>query len=171
MRINLLLITLVLFSAGLAHAVATPLPKNMKVVGEAELKVLWLSIYRARLASPQGSFVSASMPLLLTLEYQRDVSKQSLLDETRRQWQKAGIAPDDQALWLRSLATLWLDVEDQDSLGFYQDADGYGHFYHNQNYLGSIRDNRFCQAFLGIWLSDNSDFPGFTRQLTGRISE
>lgn len=171
MRINLLLITLLLFVAGLHPAVAKPLPQNLKLIGEAELKVLWFRVYNARLESPEGTFVSESMPLLLTLEYQRNISKQKLLEETRSQWQRAGIDPHDQALWLTSLNELWPDIRRHDSLSFYQDSDGYGYFYYNQRYLGSIRNNRFSRAFLDIWLSDNSDFPQLTRQLTGRLPE
>lgn len=171
MPVNRLLIISIMAIAGLTSAVAKPLPQEMKLIGEAELKVLWFRVYNARLESPQGAFVSASMPLLLTLEYQRDISKQDLLEETRKQWQRAGIEPDDQAVWLASLTELWPDIRRHDSLGFYQDADGDGHFYYNQRYLGSIRNNRFSRAFLNIWLSENSDFPQFTRQLTGRPPE
>jgi len=170
-HINRLLIILVLAMAGLTPALAKPLPQEMKLIGEAELKVLWFRVYNARLESPQGAFISASMPLLLTLEYQRDISKQELLEETRKQWQRAGIEPYDQTAWLASLTELWPDIRRNDSLGFYQDADGDGHFYYNQRYLGSIRNSRFSRAFLDIWLSENSDFPQLTQQLTGRSSE
>lgn len=175
MRTNLLLISIILFFAGLAHAVAKPLPENMKLIGQAELKVLWFSVYNAQLESPDGVFTfdstNKSAPLLLTLDYQRDISQQRLLDETQEQWQRAGVDPNDQQRWLASLADLWPDIRSQDSLSFYQDADGYGHFYYNRRYLGTIKDERFSRAFLNIWLAENSAFPRFSQQLTGRFTE
>ncbi|WP_299203866.1 chalcone isomerase family protein [uncultured Amphritea sp.] len=182
MHTNLFLISVILFFTGLAHAVAQPLPENMKVIGQAELKVLWFSVYNARLESDDGMFdatfnsslSSASdsiKPLLLTLNYQRDISQQRLLDETQEQWQRAQVNADDQKRWLASLADLWPDIRNQDSLSFYQDADGHGHFYCNGVYLGAIKDKHFSRAFLNIWLADNSAFPRFTQQLTGRLTE
>ncbi len=180
MRFNLLVITVILLFAGVAHAVAQPLPEKMKVVGQAELKVLWFSVYNARLESDDGLFDPAFYagsgrdpvkPLLLTLDYQRDISEQALLDETREQWQRAQIDADDQRRWLAALADLWPDIRKHDSLSFYQGADGCGYFYHNGTYLGVIRDRHFSRAFLNIWLSENSAFPRLTQQLTGRLTE
>ncbi|WP_428033801.1 chalcone isomerase family protein [Amphritea sp.] len=175
MRINLLLISVVLFIGGLAHAVAKPLPENMKLIGQAELKVLWFSVYNAQLESPDGEFTftttNKSSPLLLTLDYQRDISQQRLLDETQEQWQRAGVEPNDQQRWLALLAGLWPDIHSQDSLSFYQDGDGYGHFYYNRRFLGTIKDKHFSRAFLNIWLAENSAFPRFSQQLTGRFAE
>ncbi len=168
MRTKLLLISLILFSAGMAHAVAKTLPDNLQLVGQAELKVLWFSIYKARLESPEGRYEPGINPLMLTLEYQRDISKQQLLEETESQWQQAGINKKDQKEWLRLLNDIWPDISKHDSLSFYQDKEGFGHFYFNKAYIGSINDGGFSQAFLNIWLSENSDFPQLTKQLTGR---
>ncbi|MDO6563334.1 hypothetical protein Q4488_08050 [Amphritea sp. 1_MG-2023] len=168
MMVNRLLIIFVLLVTGVSHTLATPLPENMKMVGQAELKVLWFRVYSARLENTDGRYVSMAMPLLLHLHYHRDISRQQLLDETQSQWQRAAIDPQQQSQWLSSLAQLWPDIRQHDSLSFYQDSQGDGHFYHNRRYIGSIHERRFSQAFLAIWLADNSDFPQLTRALTGR---
>jgi hypothetical protein len=167
MRLNLLAISLILFFTGITHALAKPLPDNMQIVGQAELKVLWFKVYSARLESLAGRYDSAISPLVLHLDYQRDISRQQLLDETASQWQRAKVNLADQARWLASLAQIWPNIRQHDSLSFYQASDG-GHFYHNQRYIGAINDVRFSQAFLAIWLADNSDFPQLTRALTGK---
>ncbi|WP_417227245.1 hypothetical protein [Amphritea sp.] len=167
MRLNLLVISLILFFTGITHALAKPLPENLQVIGQAELKVLWFKVYSARLESLAGRYDAAISPLVLHLDYQRDISRQQLLDETASQWQRAKVNPADQARWLASLAQIWPDIRQQDSLSFYQASDG-GHFYHNQRYIGSIKDAGFSQTFLSIWLADNSDFPQLTRALTGK---
>lgn len=168
MRLNLLFITLMIFLVGAVHAKSEPLPDNLKPVGQAELKVLWFSVYTATLASNEGRFNSVSEPLLLTLKYQRNISRQSLLDETESQWKQAGIKADRYAPWLLWLKDVWPDIREGDSLAFYQSREGTGHFYFNKQFIGSLADGQFSQAFLNIWLSDDSDFPQLTKQLTGR---
>lgn len=168
MRLNLLFIVLMIFVAGAVHAKPESLPTFMKPVGQAELKVLWFSVYTATLASPEGRFISVSEPLLLTLQYKRNISRQDLLEETEYQWDKAGIDKDLYATWLFELEDIWPDISEGDSLTFYQNEKGDGHFYYNQRYIGTLTDGIFNQAFLNIWLSDSSDFPQLTKELTGR---
>ncbi len=168
MRLNLFLIALMIFVAGVAHAKSEPLPTSMKVVGQAELKVLWFSIYTATLASPEGKFNTVSEPLLLTLKYNRNISRQDLLDETEKQWRQAGIDADRYSPWLLWLKRVWPDISEGDFLAFYRNAEGDGSFYFNQRLIGTLADEKFSQAFLNIWLSENSDFPQLTKELTGR---
>lgn len=171
MRLNLLFIVLMIFVAGAVHAKSQSLPSFMKPIGQAELKVLWFSVYTATLASPDGRFISVSEPLLLTLKYKRTISRQDLLDETEQQWDQAGIELDKYTPWLLKLKEIWPDISEGDSLTFYQNAEGDGHFYYNQGYIGTLADEMFCQAFLNIWLSDNSNFPQLTKALTGKAGD
>lgn len=171
MRLNLLFITLIIFLAGAVHANSDQLPASMKTVGQAELKVLWFSVYTATLASPEGRFTSVSEPLLLTLKYKRNISRQNLLDETESQWKQAGFEDEDYAIWLLKLQDIWPDISEGDSLAFYQNVAGEGHFYFNKDHIGSLEDQGFSQAFLNIWLSDQSDFPRLTKALTGRAGD
>ena len=171
MRLNLLFITLIIFLAGAVHANSDQLPVSMKTVGQAELKVLWFSVYTATLASPEGRFTSVSEPLLLTLEYKRNISQQDLLDETESQWKQVGIEVDRYTPWLLRLKEIWPDISAGASLAFFQNSKGEGCFYFNQRYIGTLADEKFSKAFLDIWLSDQSDFPHLTKALTGKTGD
>ncbi|WP_019620426.1 chalcone isomerase family protein [Amphritea japonica] len=171
MRLNLLFFVLMIFAAGALHAKPEHLPVTMKTVGQAELKLLWFSLYTATLASPEGRFISVSGPLLLTLKYKRKISRQNLLDETEKQWDRAGIDVDSYAPWLLRLKEIWPDISQGDSLAFFQTAEGEGRFYYNQQHIGTLSDRKFSKAFLNIWLSDNSYFPQLTKALTGRTGD
>ena len=168
MRTNLLLITMLLFVAGIAHAVAQPLPQNLKLVGEAQLKVFWFDIYQARLENAQGLFDSIDSPQLLTLTYQRNISKQELVKETEKQWRSSGLAEQVYQPWLERIHQIWPDIRQQDSLAFYRDRMGTGHFYYNQAFIGALDDPQFSRAFLAIWLAEDSAFPALSRALKGR---
>lgn len=167
MRTSLLMFSLFFLLAGIAHAVSQPRPDNLKTVGEASLRVLWFNIYDARLASASGRYSETDPALWLELIYQRDFSREELLSETRKQWARQGLSATQYQPWLAQLQQIWPDIRQQDSLAFYQDDVAHGHFYFNDRYIGSVTDAGFSQAFLAIWLAEDSAFPGVSRALRG----
>jgi hypothetical protein len=167
MRISLLLFSLLFVLAGVAHAYSQPKPGNMTTVGEATLKVFWFEIYDARLDSLTGQYSQADQPMSLELTYKRDISRKDLLDETAKQWRRQGLSADQFTPWLALLTDIWPDIRKQDSLMFYQDDQSNGHFYLNDRFIGSVNEPGFSQAFLAIWLSENSAFPELSRSLRG----
>lgn len=167
MKVKFFLAGLMFLSVSMTGAAAQPLPQNLKTVGEAHLNLLWFDFYRARLENPQGKFESIDASQMLVLTYYRSFSKQQLLKETRKQWRRAGIAEQHASLWLDQLSRFWPDVKKKDSLAFYRDFEGGGHFYFNQRHIGSLANQEFSHAFLAIWLSENSAFPALTRALKG----
>lgn len=167
MRFNLLFFSLLFVLAGIAHAYSQPKPDHMNTVGTATLKVLWFEIYDARLETDTGYFSDLGEPMLLQLTYKRNIQQHELLSETRQQWLRQGIQADRFNPWIEQLAKIWPDIRKQDSLTFYQDQQSHGHFYYNGRYIGSVAQPGFSQAFLAIWLSDNSAFPQLSRALRG----
>lgn len=161
---------LVFMSLAVARSDSRPIsatqPDGWQSVGSADLKVLWFDIYRAELFSPSGRFNGIRGPLLLQLNYRRDIDRERLLSETRSQLH--GRLPD-RALErrLRQLAALWPDIRAGENLAFYLAAEGSGHFYHNGRWLGVIEDPLFCRAFLEIWLAEDSAYPALARKLRG----
>lgn len=145
---------------------ASPLDYSLEPVGQADLKVFWFDIYRAELFSDTGTFSGIKAPLYLKITYKRNIAKRALLEETRKQIAPL-VDPSMLALWINKLKILWPDISKRDSLSFYLSEPGSGHFYHNDNYLGSIEDGQFGRLFLGIWLGKNSSFPRLTKQLIG----
>ncbi|MDI3324106.1 chalcone isomerase family protein [Pontibacterium granulatum] len=147
-----------------AHAQLTP-PNDYKQVGAAKLRVLWFDIYDAELSSPDGRFSRITGPLMLKLTYLRDIKKKKLLEETANQLR--AIEPPRVQIWLNQLERIWPEINRGDHLAFYLDAEGFGHFYFNEHYVGSINDARFGKAFISIWLGQNSDYPELARKLRG----
>lgn len=167
MRFSTLLIAALLLFSGLAQAVPFALPDQFKTVGQTSFKVLWIDIYDARLESPEGLFIATDMPLMLTLDYQRDIKAKKLVKETVKQWLRQGIPDKQYSIWQRKIEAIWPDIYTGDSLTFYQDEQGQGHFYLNFQFIGTVPDPAFSRAFLDIWLAENSAYPGHARALKG----
>jgi len=147
--------------------ISASLPPNWQLVGEAELKFFWFPVYDARLYSPEGDDPGIEGPLILSLQYHRPISRDKLLSETRRQLQnqKHELEAIDQ--WLEQLADIWPSVEADDQLAFHINESGSGAFFYNGQWIGSIHEPDFSQAFAGIWLSSDSPYPAKARQLRG----
>lgn len=154
---------LLLFSTS-ASAQLNP-PKDYITVGTAKLRVLWFDIYDVELSSPRGRFSEIAGPLLLKLTYLRDIRKQKLLDETANQLR--AIKPSVVRIWLSQLKMIWPEINRGDRLAFLLDSNGFGHFYFNEIYVGTINDTRFGKAFISIWLGQNSEYPDLARKLKG----
>ncbi|WP_292950374.1 MULTISPECIES: chalcone isomerase family protein [unclassified Neptuniibacter] len=141
-------------------------PDELKSVGTAELKVLWFDIYQAELKTYDGDFNDINQPLALILNYQRRISAEDLIEETKKQLGRFA-SPSETDRWVRALALMWTDVNDGDQLAFYVDENTAGHFFYNRGWIGEIDDPNFCQAFINIWLSESSRYPQLAKKLRG----
>ncbi len=144
---------------------AAALPTDLSRVGQAKLEVLWFDIYKAYLYCRDGAYRTDS-PCLLKVNYLRNISADDLLEETDKQWQ-GKVEPEQKQTWLKQLETMWPDIQKGDSLSFYRDEIGVGHFYFNNKHIGSIESDVFSQRFLDIWLADSSDYPELAKKLRG----
>ncbi|SIS75742.1 chalcone isomerase family protein [Neptunomonas antarctica] len=144
------------------------LPQNWTRVGEAELSILWFDVYKAELLTPDGFYSDDNKPLILNLNYRRNISRKDLLQETRKQIQQfAGTEQVDH--WLNKLLQIWPDILKGDQLTFWLDSEGDGHFFYNKGWIGSLKDPAFSSAFIKIWLSDKSNYPDLAKQLRGEF--
>ncbi|AWB67248.1 hypothetical protein C2869_12715 [Saccharobesus litoralis] len=154
----------------LANSTKPELPQNYRLVGEAQLKVLWFKVYKAYLyadAQPNNEPNGLHRNLYLTLQYQRDIEKQDLLDETANQWQKQSFDKNKISKWIVELDNSWPNVKQGDQISFFIDQNGLGHFYFNKAYYALFSDSQGCQAFINIWLGANSQYPQQRDQLLG----
>lgn len=141
---------------------------DYKTIGQGSYNYLFWHIYDARLASEDGSFkgYQQSVPLMLELTYQRDVTKQRFIDATVQQWQKLKNSSSEQQLnWAKQLADIWLDIKTGDQLAAVFTAQGSVTFLFNQQEIGTIEDKQFGPAFFDIWLSPNTSAKKLRRQL------
>ena len=84
----------------------------------AEMDWLWFSLYKARLMTVNGRYQQGQYPLLLDIEYYRDIDAADLLEATADQWRHLGYADSDIGRWLNLLKGIWPDVTPGDHLSF-----------------------------------------------------
>ena len=85
-----------------AEAFGQTLPQHWKRIGEAELSILWFDVYNAELLSADGRYAGTKNPLILKLNYRRNISQQDLLEETQKQMTKFAVT-DQTDQWLSIL--------------------------------------------------------------------
>lgn len=145
---------------------ASPL-ERMDMVGEAELNWFFLSIYKAKLYTPDGEYQPRRYPQALEIEYFQDIDKTDLVEATLEQWQHLGLYRSEQQLWLEQLQQIWPDIKQGDKLTFIVEADGSNRFLFNNNDIGGVDSSKFSDSFLAIWLSERSSRPKLRDRLVG----
>lgn len=134
--------------------------------GEATYRVLVFSLYKARLHSCSNDFrFPEVVPFQLTLEYQRDISRQQLVSATLDQWRKQDLEPP--AHWEQQLHELFPDVKAGDSLALLVDSDYRSYLSLNETRIGTIAEREFSIAMAGIWLAANTSAPQHRNKLIG----
>ncbi|WP_051221735.1 chalcone isomerase family protein [Neptunomonas japonica] len=144
------------------------LPQNWQRIGEADLSILWFDVYNAELLSADGRYLGVSNPLILKLNYRRNISQRDLLDETQKQIEKF-THTEQVDVWLTKLSQMWPSIKKGDQLAFWVDQKNTGHFFFNDNWIGSLEDPAFSRAFIQIWLSDKSSYPDLAKKLRGSV--
>lgn len=143
-------------------------PAALKKVGEAELRVLFWSIYNSTLYSADGEYLEGQRPLQLQIQYLLDIKSEALVERTGEEWNSQGISHERQQQWLDALAELWPDVSKNDVLTLDIDEQDRSTFYRNGELLGVIDDPEFGDHFTGIWLSPTTTRPKLRLALTGQ---
>lgn len=139
-----------------------------QLAGEANLTILWFDIYRARLYSPSGTVEDLKAPLKLQLEYQRDISREDLLNETRSQLEQ-NIPEAQLSVWIQALRGIWPDIKQGQQLTFEMLSPDKGRFYFQGCWLSDITFPGFARAFINIWLNEKGAYPKQAKQLKGKL--
>ena len=141
---------------------------SYKKVGEGKFEWFWIDIYDMSLYTPSGEYYENVWPLILKVKYLKNFSKKELLDATNEEWSRQNISYKKK--WIDQLRLLWKNVYKGDEITLFVDDDGISHFFLNQIYLGSVSDKDFTQAFVQIWLSENTLDPSLREQvIKGRL--
>ena len=157
--ITLSLIFSVLFFTGNANASAVD---DLDKRGQGEMSYLFWTLYSAEFyATPTNS------DRALKLEYYRAIDSKDLVDATKEQWNKLGYSNNNIQRWLQPLYEMWPNVEAGSTLTIRVTEDNISRFYFDEKPIGTIQDKQFGEAFLAIWLSENTSEPGLRKQLLG----
>lgn len=164
--------------AGSSASADTVRWQQWETVGEAQLTWFVFDVYKSRLKAPDGKYrVSSDIsphPFALEINYQRDISKQQLLDVTDEQWQKLGFSQFYREQWISELNTMFPNIKKGDELTYLTDGETGQLIYRRAGQapyttIGYVRDERLNDAFLSIWLSPKTEFPKLRKQLIGQV--
>ncbi|WP_145587538.1 hypothetical protein [Yersinia aldovae] len=145
-------------------------------IGSATLRWGPFDIYFSVLRTPTGRYEDGEWPQALSINYQRSITIEELVNATQEQWQAMDISVPaaQQQRWLKQIATIWPAVTSGSQLTFVGDDTG-GQFYYRSPSNPHIRpiggrfDHAFRDAFLAIWLSPATQYPTLRQQLIGGI--
>ena len=152
---------------------AHPQLPGSRLQGEATLRYFGLRIYHARLWTLPDfrSGQSVEQPMVLELEYLRELKGQAIAERSLQEMQRAGPIPEAQAQrWLAEMQRIFPDVKAGDRISG-QHLPGQGaRFWHNGRPAGQVDDPGFARLFFGIWLAPSTSEPGMRVALLGLAS-
>lgn len=137
----------------------------MSKVGESKFSWLFWDIYNISLWSETLPYESGQLPVRLEITYLRDITRQELIDNTIDQWKKQGVAWEKN--WIVQLKDIWPDINTDNTLSLSLTHQKESLFYFNGEFIGSITDAKFSQAFIDIWLSEKTTEPKLRLKLLG----
>lgn len=150
--------------------------QSWRKVGEAQLSILFFDIYQSKLLSPTGIYQQQTLdvsphPLALSIEYQRNITQDQLLDATYEQWLKLGYREQDAKRWIAQLSAIFPNIKSGQKLTYITNGET-GQFVYSplpstSRQIGTISDERLNDAFLSIWLSPKTEYADLRRQLIG----
>ncbi|OOF06088.1 hypothetical protein BZG79_08180 [Salinivibrio sp. MA427] len=142
-------------------------------VGEATLTWGWWTIYQSSLRTPSGDY-EPPLPHALVITYARDISDERLMKATNDQWAHLGYSASQRERWQTALNDAWGDIAEDDRLAFvrYKDKGVFHYQSQGQDWRTTlvIDDTDLADAFLAIWLSENTEYPDHRRALLGEAS-
>lgn len=141
--------------------------KELKLVGEADLRVLFFTVYSSSLFTSQGYYHDGMTDVILEIQYNVNITAKQLIDRTLSEWEHQGLDEDETKKWIIEIKEIWPNISKNDVLTLYLKLDGKSIFYHNNISIGGISDINFGHQFLSIWLSKKTRFPKHRKRLLG----
>ena len=147
-------------------SMANPLD-DLKIVGEAKLKVLFWDVYNSSLYSKTGEYQAEQFPQALKINYLRDIDAEDLIERTQDEWEKLGIKQVTFSQWIPLLTNIFPDIKKGDTLLLSVSENQQSEFFFNGKTIGKITDQTFGKSFLRIWLDENCSYPKVRNKLIG----
>ena len=147
-------------------SMANPLD-DLKIVGEAKLKVLFWDVYNSSLYSKTGEYQVGQYPQTLKINYLRDIDAEDLIERTQDEWEKLGIKQVTFSQWIPLLTNIFPDIKKGDTLLLSVSENQQSEFFFNGKTIGKITDQSFGKSFLHIWLDENCSYPKVRNKLIG----
>ncbi|NOH95961.1 chalcone isomerase family protein [Vibrio sp. 99-70-13A1] len=156
------LAAILLAVSGFASSISASPTSDFQKLGEGEMNYMFWTIYSAELFASVSTGEQA-----LKIEYQKSIDSQALIDATEDQWNQLGYTQKNINTWLEPLNALWPNVKPGNTLTIIVAEDQTSRFYFDDQPIGVVSDKGFGEAFLSIWLSENTSEPKLRKQLLG----
>lgn len=162
-----IIVILALAFSGTLSANASPVAQ-LKLVGEADLSILFWDIYEAKLYSKNGQYSGTEFPIALEIKYLRDITRLELLKATKKELleQPRPLSDEQIERGLASFSSYWPDIQSGQVLTFILTEDR-GRFFFNQRFIGEVESFPIAKAFIDIWLAEDSSYPKLSARLRG----
>ena len=139
--------------------------EDAKLVGDARLKVMFWSVFDARLYAEGGVFNQLE-PFALSLSYLRKLKGEQIISKTiEEMMDQKKFDKQELADWSVQLSSIIKDVNASTTITGVRDERGYTLFYRNGKPAGTIENTRFTEGFFDIWLGENTSEPQLRRNL------
>jgi len=150
------------------HLTKPMIDKNFQLLGKAKFSVLFWDVYESQLLTSDGRkpFSHLCQHSLFEIHYLRDISQKELIDNTVSQWRHLALSENEYSVFLPSLENIWPNIKAGDQLAMLNQASTTV-FYLNGQKIGVIENLAFAEAFLRIWLDENTSEPELRQQLLG----
>jgi hypothetical protein len=138
--------------------------------GSGEMSWFGFSLYRATLwvAARPSADLTADVPTALQLDYQRDISRDRLVQASIDEMRRLGASDTQLLRWEGELSRVFPDVKEGESIvGVHYPGRG-ASFFHRGQASGEIADADFARLFFAIWLDPRSSRPGLRAALLAR---
>lgn len=165
-RTSLLLAALLLSPQLLAdQSVADRYISNAELVGKARFKVLFWSVFDAKLYAKDANF-NPEQPFALSLSYLREIKGAEIVAKSISEMQgQNDFTKIELAEWKNKLSDIIPDVDPQTTITGVRDQAGATLFYKNGESIGRIENKRFTQGFFNIWLGEKTSETKLRSQL------
>ena len=138
-----------------SHAKLNFASEDMKKYSSHQLTWWGFKIYIAEVWTPKSQKPDLSEPIILHINYQKNIKAEKLISTTQDEWKRLGLINAKSPEWIKQLSKIWPDIKSGDTITTYSDGQA-TYFYQGKKLLGSVNDESFAKPFLLIWLHEKS---------------
>ena len=140
------------------------------LIGEGKLKVYFWDVYTLKLFSSSKT-IKKTNDLVLEFQYLRDVSKKSVIDASIKELKKStNFGEYKLALWKQYLDKSIRDMLSGEKAALHLSMDKRITFFIQDESAITFQDKEFGNAYMNIWLGENTSKPELRKKLLGTIS-
>ncbi len=141
---------------------------NPYLIGEGVLKVFIWDVYILRLFSETKSF-NLNQPIVLEFEYLRDISKKSVIKASMEELRKKNISKGKLLIWKKHLKDAISDMKKGEKAALFWEPSKQITFYVKGGLEKLIEDKEFADAYINIWIGENTSRPKLRKRIIGLI--